>query len=146
MWEDSQVNTFIYFILTILKVVPDTNIGYKIVKNIIYLILTAFIVVMCSCSSKSSRVDYLPCQVDEYDDWSFVNAQGEIFCREWFSECPTEVRDGIFFVEENDAYSMYQFDTSAWKALQKIGSEKNSIMICYCVGVPILGNPVAVLK
>ena len=31
-------------------------------------------------------------------------------------------------------------------ALQKIGSEKNSITICYCVGVPILGNPVAVLK
>lgn len=86
-------------------------------KNIIYLFLTALIVVMCSCSSKSSRVEYLPCQVDEYDDWSFVNAKGEVFCRECFSECPSEVRDGIFFVEENEAYSMYQFDTKEPKLL-----------------------------
>ncbi len=86
-------------------------------KNKLYLILTAFVVLMCSCNSTSSRIDYLPCQVDEDEDWGFVNAKGEVFCRDAFTNQPSEVRDGIFFVKEGQAYSMYQFDEKKPKLL-----------------------------
>ena len=86
-------------------------------KNKLYLILTAFVVIMCSCNSTSSRIDYLPCQVDEDEDWGFVNAKGEVFCRDAFTNQPSEVRDGIFFVKEGQAYSMYQFDEKKPKLL-----------------------------
>lgn len=79
-------------------------------KNKIYLILIAFVAILCSCNSTSSHVDYLPCQVDKGEDWGFVNAKGEVFCRNTFESQPTEVRDGIFFVKEGKYYSMYQFD------------------------------------
>lgn len=79
-------------------------------KNKLYLILTAFTVIICGCNSTSSRVDYLPCQVDQEEDWGFVNAKGKIFCRDAFTNQPTEVREGIFFVKEGPTYSMYQFN------------------------------------
>lgn len=86
-------------------------------KNKLYLILTAFVVFMCSCNSTSSRIDYLPCQVDEEEDWGFVNAKGEVFCRDAFTNQPSEVREGIFFVQEGQSYSMYQFDAKNPKLL-----------------------------
>ena len=86
-------------------------------KNKLYLILTAFVVFMCSCNSTSSRIDYLPCQVDEDEDWGFVNAKGEVFCRDAFTNQPSEVREGIFFVQEGQSYSMYQFDAKNPKLL-----------------------------
>lgn len=89
-------------------------------KNKLYLILTAFVVIMCSCNSTSSRIDYLPCQVDEDEDWGFVNAKGEVFCRDAFTNQPSEVRDGIFFVKEGQTYSMYQFDEKKQNCYWKI--------------------------
>lgn len=86
-------------------------------KNKLYLILTAFVVFMCSCNSTSSRIDYLPCQVDEEEDWGFVNAKGEVSCRDAFTNQPSEVREGIFFVQEGQSYSMYQFDAKNPKLL-----------------------------
>ena len=89
-------------------------------KSKIFMILTAVVVVatMSSCdSSSSSKIDYLPCKVDKSDDWGFVNAKGEVFCRDMFKNEPTEVRDGIFFIEEGGAYAMYRFDQKKPKLL-----------------------------
>lgn len=79
-------------------------------KNKIYLILVAIVAILCSCNSTSSHVEYLPCKVDKNEDWGFVNAKGEVFCRNTFENQPTEVREGIFFAKEGKYYSMYQFD------------------------------------
>ena len=86
-------------------------------KNKLYFILIVFAVIMCSCNSTSSRVDYLACQVNEDEDWGFVNAKGEVFCRDAFMNQPSEVREGIFFVKEGQFYSMYQFDAKNPKLL-----------------------------
>ena len=79
-------------------------------KNKLYLILTTVMLVMCSCNFKSSKIEYLPCKVDKNDDWGFVNAKGEVFCKDAFKNAPTEVRNGVFFIQEDGAYAMYQFD------------------------------------
>lgn len=79
-------------------------------KNKIYLFLATAALVMCGCNFKSSEIEYLPCMVDKNDDWGFVNAKGEVFCKDAFKDAPTEVRNGVFFVEEDGAYAMYQFD------------------------------------
>lgn len=76
-----------------------------------YLILAITALVMSSCFSNSSKIEYIPCKVDKGDDWGFVNAKGEVVCTDQFTERPTYVREGIFFAKENDAYAMYKFDT-----------------------------------
>ena len=88
-------------------------------KNKNYFILFTIIIAMCSCNSKSSSIDYLPCMVEENDDWGFVNAKGEVFCKNAFENKPTEVREGIFFVLEDYAYAMYQFDAKKPKLLME---------------------------
>ena len=88
-------------------------------KNKNYFILFTIIIAMCSCNSKSSSIDYLPCMVEEDDDWGFVNGKGEVFCKNAFENRPTEVREGIFFVLEDYAYAMYQFDAKKPKLLME---------------------------
>ena len=86
-------------------------------KTKIYLILTVVVMIGCSCNPTSSKIDYLPCIMDENEDWGFVNAKGEVFCRNTFEHEPTEVRESVFFVWENGSYSMYQFDKENPKLL-----------------------------
>ena len=82
----------------------------KKMKRRIYLVLATVALVICGCNFESSEIEYLPCKVEKNDDWGFVNAKGDIFCKDAFKNAPTEVRNGIFFIQEDDAYAMYQFD------------------------------------
>lgn len=79
-------------------------------KKLHFFSLIAVFCVLCGCSEKSGQIQYLPCKVDKGDDWGFVNAQGEVFCRDGLKECPSVVRNGVFFVAEGESYSMYKFD------------------------------------
>jgi len=80
-------------------------------KKLNFLSLVAVFVILCGCSGNSGKIQYLPCKVDKGDDWGFVNAKGEVFCKDAFKECPSVVRDGVFFVREGDYYSLYKFDS-----------------------------------
>ena len=86
-------------------------------KKIITFFTLGLLVLMCSCSNSSSNIDYLPCKVDKGEDWGFVNAKGEAFCKDAFKNQPTVVIDGLFFVEEGELYSLYQFDKKKPKLL-----------------------------
>lgn len=97
--------------------------------------LIAVFFILCGCSSKSGQIQYLPCKVDKGDDWGFVNAKGEVFCKDGFKECPTVVRDGVFFVKEGELYSMYKFDVKKpsllMEDLSSYGRPRNGILpIC----------------
>ena len=74
------------------------------------LVAFSFIATLFSCSNKSGEIEYLPCKMDKGDDWGFVNAKGEVFCKDAFKECPSVVRNGVFFVGEGDLYSLYKFE------------------------------------
>ena len=82
----------------------------NIMKKLHFFSLVAVFFILCGCSSKSGQIQYLPCKVDKGDDWGFVNAKGEVFCKDGFKSCPSVVRDGVFFVKEGETYSMYKFD------------------------------------
>lgn len=70
----------------------------------------AAVAVLSSCGVSSPKVDYIPCKAEKADDWGFVDARGEVFLENRFENEPTPVVDGVFFVEEDDAYTMYRFD------------------------------------
>lgn len=55
-------------------------------------------------------MEYMPCIVDNGEDWGFVDNHGNVICRDFFKGQPTPIIDNVFFVRENNAYSMYQLD------------------------------------
>jgi len=104
-------------------------------KKLHFLGIAAIVVALCGCSNNSTKIQYLPCKVDKGEDWGFVNAQGEVFCKDCFKECPYPVQEGVFFVKEGDLFSLYQFDAKKPKLILEdilhIGEPHNGIMpIC----------------
>ena len=97
-------------------------------KKRIFIALSIVLAVLSSCGKQTKQIDYLPCVVERGDDWGFVNSKGEVFCEDEFSNRPTEVRDGVFFLKEDGAYAMYQFDKKRPKLILDEIKEHGMVM------------------
>lgn len=65
-----------------------------------------------------NELQYIPVQIDEDGDWSFVNKDGEIVLRDEFNKAPSAVVNGFFSAYENDAITIYKFDEKKPTALK----------------------------
>lgn len=66
---------------------------------------------VASCSSKP-EISYLPAKADSGDNWGLVDANGEFLFEDEFSNCPSAVVNGIFYVEEGNGYTVYKAEKS----------------------------------
>lgn len=57
-----------------------------------------------------AELQYIPVQIDEDGDWSFVNKDGEIVLLDEFKNATSAVINGFFTARENDAITIYKFD------------------------------------
>ena len=105
-------------------------------KRIIYCIaLCLGISVFVGCSKSTSNIEYIPCMVNENEDWSFVDAKGNIFCQDAFKYRPSFVREGVFTLKEESGYCLYKFDekkpTIILEDLKSVGVVANGLLpIC----------------
>lgn len=74
-----------------------------------FLGFVGLLMAMCGCSKSPASVDidYVAVKMDG-DRWSLMDKDGEIICQDEFSNCPTAVVEGMFFVEEGNGYSLYK--------------------------------------
>lgn len=89
--------------------------------------------ILCSCgNSGTDKIDYLPCKVEKGQDWGFVDNKGNVYLADEYGNAPTNVKEGVFFVEEEGAYNMYAFDKKKPKllleGLAEIGEPKNGLV------------------
>ncbi|MEE1083406.1 MAG: hypothetical protein UH850_06685 [Paludibacteraceae bacterium] len=81
-------------------------------KHIKLLFCSAFAAsCLSSCGPKesyNSTIDALPFKEENEDLWGAISADGKVIFSNEFKNLPSNVVDGLFFVEENDAYSLYQ--------------------------------------
>lgn len=66
---------------------------------------------VASCSSKP-EISYLPAKADSGDNWGLVDANGEFLFEDEFSNRPSAVINGIFYVEEGSGYTVYKAEKS----------------------------------
>lgn len=72
-----------------------------------FLGFVGLLMAMCGCSKSPASVDYVAVKMDG-DHWSLMDKDGEIICQDEFSNCPTAVVEGMFFVQEGNGYSLYK--------------------------------------
>lgn len=72
-----------------------------------FLGFVGLLMAMCGCSKSPASVDYVAVKMDG-DRWSLMDKDGEIICQDEFSNCPTAVVEGMFFVQEGNGYSLYK--------------------------------------
>lgn len=67
---------------------------------------------LASCSNQGSEpsVEYIPVQIDNDGNWSFMSNKGEIVLPDEFKNSPTCVANGFFSVKEGEKYVIYKFD------------------------------------
>lgn len=89
-------------------------------KSFVLCFFITVLVVLCGCStSNTSNLNevYLPCKITKTGNWGFVTPKGEILCENTFKNEPTAAIDGVFFVQEGSAYSMYRIEQNSPKLL-----------------------------
>lgn len=57
-----------------------------------------------------SDIEFIPVQLKEDGDWSFVTKEGQVILEDEFSKRPSVVLNGYFSVETKDGYALYKFD------------------------------------
>lgn len=108
-------------------------------NKIIYLALC--LLLFCGCDKKQSKgvyVTHLPVQVDNSDEWSFVDRDGNIILQDNFESTPSPVVDGFFSVEDDEGYSIYTLDDNGkathlynFDYVASVGFMQNNLMpIC----------------
>ena len=92
-------------------------------KQLSYLLLVFLVAITSSCSLNwlsKSRVEYVPFQESKDGLWGMISFDGKILFKEEFKSEPTSVRDGRFFVENDEGlWEMYE----ASEKPKKIGGE-----------------------
>ncbi len=103
-------------------------------KHFFYLaaIATA-ITALCSCGNAGSgTVDYLPCKLEEGEDWGFVDNKGNVYFADEYERTPSCVIEGVFSVKEEGAWSLYAFDKKKPKlileGLKEVGMPNKGIL------------------
>lgn len=96
-----------------------------------FIALTA--TVLCGCgNSGTDKIDYLPCKAEKGQDWGFVDNKGYVYLADEYKNTPTDVKEGVFFVNEEGAYNMYAFDKKKPKllleGLAEIGEPKDGLV------------------
>lgn len=104
-------------------------------KNILFINLILVVCALIGCSKSTNNIEYVPCKVEKGEDWSFIDAKGNVYCRDFFKNQPSFVRDGVFTIEEEDGYCLYKFDekkpTVILEDLKYVGVISNGLMpIC----------------
>lgn len=100
-----------------------------------FLVLVALCVlssIFYGCSKSATYIEYVPCKVEKNEDWSFVDAKGNVFCRDAFKQRPSFVNDGLFSVSEDKGYCLYKFDkkkpTVILEDLKSVGYMSDGLM------------------
>ncbi len=90
--------------------------------------------ILCGCGNSSdvNKIDYLPCKAEKGQDWGFVDNKGNVYLADEYKHTPTDVKEGVFFVEEEGAINMYAFDKKKPKllleGLEEAGEPKNGLV------------------
>lgn len=76
-----------------------------------FLPLLSLLLTACGGNSNSkpeSNIDFYPVQEETDGKWGFVGKNGEILFSDEFKNHPSPSVDGVFYVEENNNYVLYQ--------------------------------------
>lgn len=76
-------------------------------KTLHILAATAIAVTVASCSGKP-ELSYMPAKAEGDSNWGLVDANGEFLFTDEFSDRPSPVVNGYFFVEEGKGYTVYK--------------------------------------
>lgn len=65
-----------------------------------------------SCRAKSSgfleETEYIPVKLEGSNNWSLMDKEGNLICLNEIKNEPSAVTEGMFFVEEDEVYSLYR--------------------------------------
>lgn len=97
-----------------------------------FIVLCVMMSLLASCGKKGD-VEYMPCVVEEGDDWGFVDSKGNVYWDDEYKNQPTCVVEGVFAVEEGNAYNLYKFDKkkrpkTILEDLKYVGSPRNGLL------------------
>ncbi len=76
-------------------------------KTLHILAAAAIAVTVASCSGKP-ELSYMPAKAEGDSNWGLVDADGEFLFTDEFSDRPSPVVNGYFFVEEGNGYTVYK--------------------------------------
>lgn len=76
-------------------------------KTLHILAAAAIAVTVASCSGKP-ELSYMPAKAEGDSNWGLVDANGEFLFTDEFSDRPSPVVNGYFFVEEGNGYTIYK--------------------------------------
>lgn len=76
-------------------------------KTLHILAAAAIAVTVVSCSGKP-ELSYMPAKAEGDSNWGLVDANGEFLFTDEFSDRPSPVVNGYFFVEEGKGYTVYK--------------------------------------
>lgn len=76
-------------------------------KTLHILAAAAIAVTVASCSGKP-ELSYMPAKAGGDSNWGLVDANGEFLFTDEFSDRPSPVVNGYFFVEEGNGYTVYK--------------------------------------
>lgn len=76
-------------------------------KTLHILAAAAIAVTVASCSGKP-ELSYMPAKAEGDSNWGLVDANGEFLFTDEFSDRPSPVVNGYFFVEEGNGYTVYK--------------------------------------
>lgn len=65
------------------------------------------IVLLSSCQKEKNELNYLPCKTDKESNWGMVGPDGQMLFDDEFENQPSAVMNGLFYVKENNGYSVY---------------------------------------
>ena len=110
-------------------------------KYKLFLITFVLPLILVGCKSDSNNIELMPCRSSYDGFWGFVNSNGELSCDNMFKTCPSVVRNGVFFLEENFTYTMYKYDGKSPRVLidniKFKGRPRNGILPICRVSSPI---------
>lgn len=104
-------------------------------KKVSHLILLVLLLTLFSCGKGSKTPTHLPFKESSSDNWGMISLKGEKLFADEFSETPTAVFNGRFFVKNNNGYwEMYTAD----KKPKQIGDEYEQACVFTADVTPVL--------
>lgn len=104
-------------------------------KKVSHLILLVLLLTLFSCGKGSKTPTHLPFKESSSDNWGMISLKGEKLFADEFSETPTAVFNGRFFVKNNNGYwEMYTAD----KKPKQVGDEYAQACVFTADVTPVL--------
>lgn len=97
--------------------------------------LCALTMVSCRKDTISTKIEKVPCRTSAKSDWGFVDREGNVTLDDTYKSCPSMVIEGVFYVHENNGYSLYKYDAKKPKLiledLKYVGTPEDGLLpIC----------------